>query len=76
MSYATNLARKLGARKGLAMRRSNKPHSRPRKSWFYQILDPERDPNDLCGGRRLEGAEFERRKAELEARDAAERTRW
>lgn len=31
---------------------------------------PDRDPDDLCGGRRLTGPEFSKRKAELEAREA------
>lgn len=38
------------------------------------VIQP-RAPGDLCGGRRLTGAEFKARKAELEARDRAERHR-
>lgn len=47
--------------------RAGRPPKQPANWW--------RDPNDLCGGRRLEGAEFKARKAELEARDRAERAR-
>lgn len=47
---------------------------KPRKGMF--ILSPMREQrriDDLCGGRRLVGAEFLARKKELEARDKLER---
>ncbi len=51
-----------------------RPRGRPRKG--VSILFPRReirDPEDLCGGRRLTGKEFLARKAELEKRDRLER---
>lgn len=47
-----------------------RPRRRTGGPWGFLPLH---EPDDLVGGRRLEGEEFARRKAELEARDRAER---
>ncbi len=53
--------------------RPKRPHIKLQKGAFLLSWPVDHDPDDLCGGRRLRGAEFKARKAELEARDRAER---
>ncbi len=52
--------------------RPKRPHIKLQKGAFLLSWPVDHDPDDLCGGRRLKGAEFRARKAELEARDRAE----
>lgn len=50
------------------LRKPPKPKRRPLFKGAYRLFGPlAHDPDDLCGGRRLQGREFQRRKAELEA---------
>lgn len=51
------------------------PFRKPRKGHMRVVIYAPIDhaPDDLCGGRRLAGKEFLKRKAELEAIDQLER---
>ncbi len=63
---------------GSPLRKAHRrPFRKPRKGHMLAVLyaPVAHDPDDLCGGRRLTGAEFMKWKAHYEAIDRAERAK-